>query len=307
VTLTLRNGDKKTGYHNIVRNNKFWNNKGLVFWKKKGGGPGLSDGNGFIIDESFTVYDGRTLITDNLAVNNGGAGIITYKTKHVDIVNNTAYLNQAINKKKFADISCTYSEDCHVFNNIAYTRPAAEGAIVNKVYGAGPNSTYDYNIYFNGQVNYKGPNDIVADPLFVNPGLDLNDPYVNFSLKYGSPAIDSGSIVNGVTSVNDIRGVSRPKGSGLDRGAFEYNVLPRIVSALTASGKAKTAFSYKIVAYNYPNSYDALGLPAGLVVNKTTGIISGTLPAVAGTYNIALSATSKVGTGTSTLVLKVTP
>jgi hypothetical protein len=79
---------------------------------------------------------------------------------------------------------------------------------------------------------------------------------------------------------------------------------PTINSALTASGTAGTPFSYTITATNNPTSFSATGLPAGLSVNTTTGVISGT-PTAAGTSNVTLSATNATGNGTATLALSV--
>ena len=55
------------------------------------------------------------------------------------------------------------------------------------------------------------------------------------------------------------------------------------------------AFSYQITASNGPIiSYSATGLPAGLSVNTSTGLISGT-PTTAGTYSVTISATNSSG------------
>ena len=51
---------------------------------------------------------------------------------------------------------------------------------------------------------------------------------------------------------------------------------PAITSSLTASGTVGVALSYQITASNNPRSFNATGLPAGLSVNTTTGVISGT-------------------------------
>ena len=63
------------------------------------------------------------------------------------------------------------------------------------------------------------------------------------------------------------------------------------------------AFSYQITASSSPTLFSASGLPAGLSINATTGVISGA--AALGTYTINLSASNAAGTGTAVLVLKV--
>ena len=73
---------------------------------------------------------------------------------------------------------------------------------------------------------------------------------------------------------------------------------------ITAQGATGVAFSYQITATNNPTSFNATGLPAGLSINTSTGVISGA-PAATGTTNITLSATNAVGTGTRTLVFTV--
>jgi hypothetical protein len=79
---------------------------------------------------------------------------------------------------------------------------------------------------------------------------------------------------------------------------------PVITSALATQATASGSFSYQIAATNNPTSFNATGLPAGLSVNKTTGIISGA-PSVAGISNIPISATNSAGSGGATLVLSV--
>ncbi len=81
---------------------------------------------------------------------------------------------------------------------------------------------------------------------------------------------------------------------------------PVITSADTASGVFGAPFSYTITALNNPVLFDAVGLPAGLSLDETTGVISGA-PGAAGTYLVELSAFSGSGSGSTTLLLTIDP
>lgn len=80
---------------------------------------------------------------------------------------------------------------------------------------------------------------------------------------------------------------------------------PVITSSTSVSAAVGTAFSYQITATNSPASYSAMSLPAGLSINGSTGLITGT-PTAAGSSNVILSATNTTGTGTATLSLTIT-
>ena len=79
---------------------------------------------------------------------------------------------------------------------------------------------------------------------------------------------------------------------------------PAISSATTATGSAGTAFSYSIVANNAPTGYAATGLPPGLTLNTTSGVISGT-PTTSGVYYVSLTATNQAGSGASTVSITI--
>jgi len=83
-------------------------------------------------------------------------------------------------------------------------------------------------------------------------------------------------------------------------------VTPAITSSLTAGATSGSPFTYTITASNLPASFNATGLPTGLSINTTTGVISGTpVVAMGGPVNVMISATNAAGTDTRTLVLTV--
>jgi hypothetical protein len=85
------------------------------------------------------------------------------------------------------------------------------------------------------------------------------------------------------------------------------NGAPVINSNLQASGRVGSAFYYQVTATNAPTGFTATPMPAGLSFNQKTGVLSGT-PQVAGTYNIALTASNSIGQSeAATLVLSVKP
>jgi len=63
------------------------------------------------------------------------------------------------------------------------------------------------------------------------------------------------------------------------------------------TGQVGIAVTYQIVATGNVRSYNATNLPAGLTVNTSTGVISGT-PTTAGTYSVTLQATYNGQCGT---------
>ena len=284
------------GYRNIIRGNKVWNNRGNVKWLQT---KNYSDGNGIIIDVSDLNYTGRTLIANNLVVNNGGSGIHTFKAFAVDIVNNTAFQNGQ--KVGYGDIAAQFgSSDVKLRNNVIHSRPTGKA---NESF-ASATIIYSNNLYFGGSQPSLGANDVVADPQFVKPNLDVMQ--ADFRLKGSgsiSPGIDTGVSITGVTPTVDIDGVSRPQGAGIDKGAFEYSQL-LINSPLTHFGVVGTALTYSIHVNLSATTFTASGLPAGLFVDAITGVISG-VPTEAGSFNAKLLASNAYSSGSATVLFAI--
>jgi hypothetical protein len=97
--------------------------------------------------------------------------------------------------------------------------------------------------------------------------------------------------------------------SGQDTGWVDELVLTPITTApvitdATITAYENTALRHQIVASNAPTSYSATGLPTGLILSNSTGLIYGSTSQV-GTFPITVEATNDFGTGSSTLTLIV--
>ncbi len=201
--------DNKQGYKIFVTNNKSYNNRMYIPWIVVGK---ISDGNGIIVDNS-KGYRGRILIANNITYKNGGSGIHAHDSQHIDIINNTAYLNQQspeLKKKAKGEIYAGYSSDVKIFNNIMYASP---GNAVNSNM-KNVNVIYNYNVYSNNStIKITGSNDMIGDPQFVNASAR------DFRLKSTSPAINNGLKWSSVKT--DFLGNPRVSGYATDRGAIE--------------------------------------------------------------------------------------
>ena len=127
-------------------------------------------------------------------------------------------------------------------------------------------------------------------------GLSLNP---STGLISGTPTVEAGTYGN-LT-------ISATNPPGTDTESFTVTIdpgPPTITSAATAAAAQGAASSYQITATASPTGYGATGLPAGLTINTSTGLLSGT-PTAAGIATITLSATNGNGNCTATLTLTV--
>jgi len=81
-------------------------------------------------------------------------------------------------------------------------------------------------------------------------------------------------------------------------------IAPIISSSSTAVGIVGSSFTYTITASNIPTGFNASSLPAGLIVNTITGIISG-IPTVAGTFAVIITASNADGSINQNLTITV--
>lgn len=225
--------DQGTGYRNVVRNNICYDNELKVIVLETSGGNGrtLTDGNGIIIDVfnrsranplkphgqdrdgPLAPYTGRTLVENNLIHDNGGRGIHVFRSSHVDVVNNTTYMNQ-----KSADINAgefTAIEASHVtfLNNIAYGRKEKRG---NSQDGS-TRVTWSNNLFFNVADVLVHDGIIEADPLFAAPGLSAAPE--GFRLQARSPALGKG--LSAPAPASDLFKAPRRTPGPIDLGAIQ--------------------------------------------------------------------------------------
>ena len=80
---------------------------------------------------------------------------------------------------------------------------------------------------------------------------------------------------------------------------------PALTSAATANGSYGQSFSYKVTFSGALAGFSATGLPTGLSLNSTTGVISGQPTSAVGTYPVILNASNGAGSGSATLSLVV--
>lgn len=124
-------------------------------------------------------------------------------------------------------------------------------------------------------------------------------------LPAGLTANTTSGVISGTPTVAGASSISLSANNATGSGPVTTLTLtvgtrPAITNSLLATSvTVGNPFSYTITASNTPTSYAATGLPAGLSVNTTTGVISGT-PTAVGTSSVTLNATNTFGTGGNT-------
>jgi len=109
-----------------------------------------------------------------------------------------------------------------------------------------------------------------------------------------------------VSAANDLNAAWAPSVKAAWNAVGVAGTSPVITSATSLRGAVGSSLSYQIVATQTPISFAATGLPTGVTVSTSTGLVSGT-PTVAGIFSVSISATNSDGTGTASLQIVILP
>lgn len=185
--------------------------------------------------------------------------------------------------------------------------------------------TWDQDVFaFNA---LGGPLAVTASPAAVSPNLDIKLELLNSAgavLAVADPAETQAASFSATLSAGThyLRvsgtGTGDPRSGGYSKygslGAYTLNGTvngtsvsfpPAITSSGTVSGEVGRPFAYQITATRFPSSYRISGkLPAGLVLNPATGLISGT-PTEVGNFSVTVGAVNSNGTGILPAVLAI--
>jgi parallel beta-helix repeat protein len=161
-------------------------------------------------------------VKNNIVYMISGAGIhLWHDANHIDIINNTVFNNwigivfgggNYIRSKG----PCDY---INVANNIVFDNT---GYGIDETGQNGSHNIISHNLVFQNPENFflnvsTHSDDIIADPQFVNYVKTGGGDY---HLKRKSPARDKG--LETYAPSTDYDGTRRPRGSGIDIGAFEF-------------------------------------------------------------------------------------
>lgn len=226
------NGDLESGEDGIISNGLIENN--TIYENGEGGCAGINmDG----------VTD--TIVKNNLLYENLGSGIAIFQENGAVCSQNIQVLNNTIVQAEEGRWAIIVSgDDCNnnkIFNNIILTYHEWRGSIVI------PSTSIDgfesdYNVIMD-RFSVDDGDSVISLSEWQSLGYDTNSIIAapneiftgsgDYGLQSGSPAVNSGLVLPGVTM--DMNGATRPQGAGFDMGAFEFGTSPQTQPQTTVS------------------------------------------------------------------------
>ena len=212
------------GYHDRIVGNRVYRNENKVYSQYYDYDT-ITDGNGIIIDSNQeTGYSGRTLIANNLVYDNGGRGIITWKSDRVDIMFNTTYQNGQTDGigGGATELAAGRSNDVLIANNVGWARSGLPAIIFDRV---GNGRSYANVLVTDKPSGHASGSDIMhsGNPGFRNPSTDPRS--ADFRPTSGSVLKGAAQRAPGFIRT-DLVGTSRGGGTP-DIGAFEAEASSR--------------------------------------------------------------------------------
>jgi hypothetical protein len=191
------------------------------------------------MDAASSVGNTGTVVRYNISQNDHNRGInIAGPVAGAKIYNNTIY----VGKKEKVDLLLHsnwkgWASGTYLYNNIFYVEGAGQfsyarsrksnGAHVTAPgLGKSEQNVFDSNVYY-GVPPADDPHGLTSDPRLAGPGTATNgrQTVAGYSLLSGSPAIDSGRVIQEDPG-RDFLGAKVPSCGGVDRGALENENCP---------------------------------------------------------------------------------
>jgi hypothetical protein len=203
-----------------IEKNKIYNNTNLIPLYPLGefvAGHAIEILNMFESGLSLCAYTGKTLISNNIIFNNGGAAISIHDSYSVSIYHNTIAYNSAHSQMWSPEIYLSEVYTIFVSSNIIYAANS-----LNAIQSSNTTNCWgNYNLYDGAWSNsLQGVGDVVTS----TPGLTYlsdNHQLADFTLTLSSPAIDAAPCDTLV--IDDFANSFRPIGGGCDIGAYEFD------------------------------------------------------------------------------------
>jgi hypothetical protein len=231
----------------------------------------------------------------------GGGAYFAYGSNAI-LQNLTVALNSATSLG--GGIMRSSSATVTMNNSVVGKNTAPEGPDVNASGGVTGNNNIISNTFGGGVAGSN--NKLNVDPL-LGPLANYGGPTLTHALLPGSPAINAGAIIAGITT--DQRGYLRTYGSAPDIGAYELQP-PRVASVVVNDGSVQRS-RVTSVTVNFDSLVALQGLPAdafglqrqsdGQLVNLTTFVVNATTTSVIFTFAGALSEFGSLQDGRYTL------
>ncbi|MFW2380477.1 MAG: right-handed parallel beta-helix repeat-containing protein, partial [Acidimicrobiales bacterium] len=216
--------DDEAGYSNYITGNTVYGVENTV----RDVNGLITDGNCVILDRTNkNAYEGRTLVANNICVDNGGRGVQVYQSSRVDVVNNTLFGNSRSDEiaARGGDLGAFESEDVTFANNLVFTlgghHPArafesSDISFENNLFVATRGADY------NGSQN-QGDRLITDQSITVAVSPSTTARAELFELVADSAAVDAGTVRFADVVDRDFLGRTRQLGGLPDIGALEYS------------------------------------------------------------------------------------